>query len=97
MGMIVTIEEAVGFLLNLVLYLNAGTLTLIISLAFERLGVKVTRGNFKRQPVKSLFLGLCLILASGIIAIIIQTRLSGYEPLVAFLILFTAYVALAQV
>ncbi len=92
-----TLNEVIRFLLNLVLYLNAGTLTLIISLAFERLGIKITKNDFKRKPVKSLLLGLCLVFASGIVAIIIQTRLSGYEPLIAFLILFTAYVAMTQV
>ncbi len=92
-----TFDGVIRFLLNLVLYLNAGTLTLIISLVFERLGIKISRRDFKRKPVTSLFLGLCLVFASGIVAIIIQTRLSGYEPLIAFLILFTAYVAMTQV
>jgi len=52
-----TVEEIVRFLLSLVPYLNAGTITLIISIGLERLGFKITRREFKREPLKSLFWG----------------------------------------
>ena len=91
-----TVEEAIAFLLNLVPYLNAGTLTLIIDLGFERLGFRITRREFKKEPLKSLFWALCLVFISSLIAIIIQTRLSGLEPLLALIVLFTVYLALTQ-
>lgn len=90
------LEDALGFLMSLVPFLNAGTLTLIIDLGFERLGFKITRREFKKEPVKSLFWALCLVLVSSIVAVIIQTRLSGLEPLLIFIILFATYLALTQ-
>ncbi len=89
-------EEAIAFLLSLVPYLNAGTLTLIIDLGLERLGFKITRREFKREPMRSLFWALCLVLISGLITIAIQTRLSGLEPLLVLIILFAAYLAVTQ-
>jgi len=90
------LEEAAAFLLSIVPYLNAGTLTLIIDLGFERLGFKITRREFKRQPLKSLFWAMCLVFISGVVAIIIQTRLSGLQPLFIFIVLFAVYLALTQ-
>ena len=91
------VEDVIGFLLSLVPFLNAGTLTLIIDLGFERLGFKITRREFKKEPLKSLFWALCLVLISSVIAVIIQTRLSGLEPLLVFIVLLSAYLALTQV
>ena len=90
------VEDAIGFLLSLVPYLNAGTLTLIIDLGLERLGFKITRREFRREPLKSLFWALCLIFISSVIAVIIQTRLSGLEPTLVLLVLLTAYLALTR-
>ncbi len=90
------VEDVIGFLLSLVPFLNAGTLTLIIDLGFERLGFKITRREFRKEPLKSLFWALCLVLTSSVVAVIIQTRLSGFEPLLVLIILFAAYLALTQ-
>ena len=90
------VEEAVTILLSLVPYLNAGTLTLIIDLGFERLGFKIPRREFKKEPLKSLFWALCLVFISSIVAIIIQTRLSGLEPFLVFIALFMIYLAMTQ-
>jgi hypothetical protein len=90
-------EDAVKLLLSLVPYLNAGTITLIIDLAFERLGFKIAKREFKRKPLSSLFWGLCLVFISSVVALIIQTRLSGLEPFLVFLILSATYLALTQV
>ncbi len=90
------VEDVIGFLLSLVPFLNAGTLTLIIDLGFERLGFKITRREFRKEPLKSLFWALCLVLTSSVVALIIQTRLSGFEPLLVLIILFAAYLALTQ-
>jgi hypothetical protein len=89
-------EEAIAFLMSLVPYLNAGTLTLIINLGFERLGLRITRRKFKKEPLKSLLWALCLVFVSSIVAIVIQTRLSGLEPLLVLLVLFATYLALTQ-
>jgi hypothetical protein len=94
--MVMVVEEAVRILLSLVPYLNAGTLTLIIDLGFERLGFKITRREFKKEPLKSLFWALCLVFISSVVAIIIQTRLSGFEPFLVFIALFTIYLATTQ-
>jgi hypothetical protein len=90
------VEDAIGFLLSLVPYLNAGTLTLVIDLGFERLGFKITRREFRKEPLKSLFWALCLVFISSVVAIIIHTRLSGLEPLLVLIVLFTIYLALTQ-
>jgi hypothetical protein len=90
------VEDAIGFLLSLVPYLNAGTLTLVIDLGFERLGFKITRREFRKEPLKSLFWALCLVFISSVVAMIIQTRLSGLEPLLVLIVLFTIYLALTQ-
>jgi hypothetical protein len=92
-----TAEEAIRFLLSLVPYLNTDTLTLILNLGFERFGFKITKREFKKDPVKSFFWGLCLIFISSIVAIIIETRLTGLEPLLVFIILFIIYLAITQV
>ncbi len=90
------VEDVLGFLLSLVPFLNAGTLALIIDLGFERLGFKIKRREFKKEPMKSLFWALGLVFVSSIVAVIIQTRLSGLEPLLVLIILFTVYLALTQ-
>ena len=91
-----SVEDAVRFLLSLVPYLNAGTLTLIIDLGFERLRFKITRREFKKDPLKSLFWALGLVFMSSVIAAIIQTKLSGLEPVLILTILLTAYLALTR-
>lgn len=90
------VEEAVAILLSLVPYLNAGTLTLIIDLGFERIGFKIARREFKKEPVKSLFWALCLIFLGSVVALIIQTRLSGLEPFLVFVALLMTYLAMTQ-
>jgi hypothetical protein len=90
-------EDVIKSLLSLVPYLNAGTMTLIINLAFERLGFRIAKREFKRKPLSSLFWGLCLVFISSVVALIIQTRLSGVEPFLIFLILFATYLALTRV
>jgi hypothetical protein len=89
-------EEVISFLLSLVPYLNAGTITLTISIGLEKLGFKITRREFKKNPLKSLFWGLCLIFLSSIISTVIQTRLSGLEPFLVFIFLFAAYFVVTQ-
>ena len=91
-----TLEEVIAFLLSLVPYLNAGTITLTISIGLEKLGFKITRRDFKKAPVKSLFWGLCLIFLSSLVAIFVQTRLSGLEPFLVFIVLFVAYLVVTQ-
>lgn len=91
------VEEAINSLLSLVPYLNAGTMALVVDLAFEKFGFKIAKREFKRKPLKSLFWGLCLVFISSAVALIIQTRLSGLEPFLVFLVLFAAYLALTQV
>jgi hypothetical protein len=90
------VEDVIGFLLSLVPFLNAGTLALVIDLGFERLGFKITRREFKKEPIKSLIWALCLVFVSSVVALIIQTRLSGLEPLFVLIILFAVYWALTQ-
>jgi hypothetical protein len=90
-------EDAWKLLLGLVPYLNAGIITLIIDLAFERLGFKIAKREFKKKPLSSLFWGLCLIFIGSLIALVIQTRLSGLEPFLFFVVLFAAYLALTRV
>ena len=89
-------EDVIGFLLSLVPFLNAGTLTLIVDLGFQRLGFRITRREFKKEPMKSLLWALCLVFVSSVVAVIIQTRLSGLEPILVLIILFTVYIALTQ-
>jgi hypothetical protein len=90
------VEDMIAFLLSLVPYLNAGTLTLIVDLGFERLGFKITRREFRKDPLRSLFWALCLVFISSVVAVIIQTRLSGLEPLLVLIVLFAVYLALTQ-
>jgi len=80
-----TIGEVVSFLLSLVPYLNASTVTLIVSLGFERVGFKIPRREFRSKPVQSLLWGMCLLLISSLCVGIIQSRLLGLEPLLALL------------
>lgn len=91
------VEDVIAFLLSLVPFLNAGTLTLIVDLGFQRLGFRITRREFRKEPMKSLFWALCLVFIGSVVAVIIQTRLSGLEPLLVLLILIVAYLALTQV
>jgi len=90
------VEEAASFLFSLVPYLNAGTSTLIIDLGLERLGFRITRREFKREPLRSLFWALCLVFISSTIAVTIQTRLPGFEPLLVFIVLFVIHLAITH-
>lgn len=92
-----TVDQIIGFWLSLIPFLNAGTLTLIVSLGLERLGFRIAKREFKRKPLQSLFWSLGLILVSSFAAVVIQSRLVGFEPLAAFVILFIAYLVLTQV
>jgi len=91
------VSDVLSVILSLVPYLNMGIVTLITSLVLDRVGFKITKREFKKQPMRKLFLGLGLVLVSSIIALIIQTELSGFQPLFAFIILFVSYIALTQV
>jgi len=92
-----SISDALSAVLSLIPYLDAGIVTLITSLILERVGFKITRKGFRKQPVRNLFLGLGLVVISSIIALVIQTELSGFQPIFAFIILFASYIALTQV
>ena len=91
------LDQIASFLLSLVPYLNAGTFTLILSLGFERLGFRISRREFKRKPLQSLFWGLGLLLISSLVAVTLQSQLLGFEPLLAFFVLFAVYLVLTQV
>lgn len=91
------VSDILSVVLSLIPYLNMGIVTLITSLVLDRAGFKITKREFKKQPMRKLFLGLGLVLVSSIIALIIQTELSGFQPLFAFIILFVSYIALTQV
>jgi len=93
----VSLDEVVEFVLGLVPFLNAGTLTLIVSLGFDRLGFKVSRREFRRKPLRSLLYGLALILIGGFLAVIVKSSLSGFAPLLAFFALFSVYLVMTQV
>jgi hypothetical protein len=93
LGMI--IEETVSFAMNLVPLLNTGVLVLNINLVLDRLGFKIAKREYKRKPFRSLFIGLCLILVSSLISIIIQSELAGYQPLMIFTFLLVVFLALA--
>jgi len=85
-----------SFVLSWIPYLNMGLITLVADIVLERLGFKITRRKLKKEPVKSLFWGLCLIVLSSLSALIIQSNLSGFEPLIAFFTLFIIYLVLTQ-
>jgi len=91
-----TVADITSFLLSLVPYLNAGTVTLIISLGFDRLGFKITKREFKKKPLENLLRGLCLLLLSGFVTVLIHARLVGLEPLLVFIVLLAVYLALTQ-
>jgi hypothetical protein len=91
-----TIAEVVPFLLNLIPFLNTSTIVLAIDLGLTRLGLKITRREYKKRPMRSLVLGLSLIVASGFISLVIQRQLSGLQPFIAFIILLAAYIVLTQ-
>ncbi len=91
------VSDILPVVLSLIPYLNTGIITLITSLILERVGFKIKKKEFRKQPVRNLFLGLCLVVVSSIIALIIQTQLSGFQPIFAFIILFLSYFVLTQV
>ncbi len=91
------ISDILPSILSLLPYLNTGIVTLITSLTLERAGFKIARKDFRKSPFRNLFLGLGLVVISGIIALLIQTQLSGFQPVLAFIILFISYFALTQV
>jgi hypothetical protein len=96
-GLGMMIEEVVSFAMSLVPFLNTGVLVLSINLALDRLGFKITKREYKRKPLRSLFLGLCLIFISSLISIIIQSELAGYQPLMVFAFLLVAFLALTAI
>jgi hypothetical protein len=91
------VSDILSVILSLIPYLNMGIVTLITSLVLDRAGFKITKREFRKQPVRNLFLGMGLVVVSSIVALIIQTELSGFQPLFAFIILFVSYIALTQV
>ncbi len=92
-----SIAEIISSLMNLLPYLNTGIIILTIGLSLEKLGFKITRKEYKRKPFGSLLWGLLLIVVSSIISLLIQTQMSGLQPLVAFIILLGIYLALTQI
>lgn len=90
------ISDALLAVMSLVPYLNTGIITLITSLILDRVGFRITKREFRKQPVRNLFLGLGLVVVSSIIALIMQTELSGFQPMFAFIILFVSYIVLTQ-
>jgi xanthine/uracil permease len=92
-----SIGEIISFLMNLLPYLNTGVIILIIGLGLEKLGLKVTKREYKRKPFESLLLGFFLIVTSSLISLLIQTQMSGLQPLVAFIILLGIYLTFTQV
>jgi len=91
-----SIEEIISFFESLLPYLNTAVLSLVISLGFEIGGFKITKKVYKREPLKSLFLGLCIIVLSSLISLIIQTTLSGLAPFGAFILLLIGYLLLTR-
>lgn len=91
-----SIDQVISFLLNLLPYLNTGIIVLIIGLGQEKLGFNLSRKDFKKKPFKSLLWGLLLIVISGLISLLIQTQMSGLQPLIAFIILLGIYLAFTQ-
>lgn len=92
-----SIEEIISFLTNLLPFLNTGIIILIIGLGLEKLGLKITRKEYKRKPFESLLWGTFLIVVSSLISLFIQTQMSGLQPLVAFVILLGIYLTFTQV
>jgi xanthine/uracil permease len=92
-----SVEEIVSFLMSLLPYLNTGLIILIIGLGLEKLGLKITRKEYKRKPFESLLWGIFLIVASGLISLFIQTQMSGLQPLAALIILLSIYLAFTQI
>jgi len=91
------VSAVLSAVMGLIPYLNMGIVTLITSLVLDRAGFRITKREFRKQPVRNLFLGLGLVVVSSIIALIIQTELSGFQPIFAFIVLFLSYVVLTQV
>lgn len=91
-----SIGEVVSFLTSLLPFLNTGIIVLIIGLGFEKLGLKVARKDYRKKPFGSLLWGLLLITISSLISILIQTQLSGLQPLVAFIVLLGIYLTFTQ-
>jgi hypothetical protein len=92
-----SIEEVVSFLLNLLPYLNTGIIVLIIGLGQEKLGFNITRKEFRKKPFRNLLWGLFLVVISGLISLLIETQMSGFQPLVAFVVLLGIYLAFTQI
>ncbi len=95
--MSMAVSDVLSVVMSLIPYLNTGIVTLITSLVLDRVGFKITKKEFRKQPVRNLFLGLGLVIVSSIIALLIQTELSGFQPIFAFIVLFVSYIALTQV
>jgi len=91
------VAEITSFLMNLFPYLNTSIIILIIGLGLEKLGFKIARKEYKRKPFESLFWGLLLIVASSLVFLFIQTRMSGFQPFVAFILLLGIYLTLTQI
>lgn len=91
-----SIEEVISFLTDLLPFLNTGIVVLIIGQGFEKLGLKITRKDYRKKPFGSLLWGLLLITISSLVSILIQTQLSGLQPLVALIVLLGIYLAFTQ-
>ncbi len=92
-----SIEEITSFLTNWLPFLNTGVIILSIGLGMEKLGLKITRKDYRRKPFESLLWGIFLIVVSSLISFFIQTQMSGLQPLVAFVILLGIYLTFTQV
>jgi len=91
-----SIGEIISFLTNLLPYLNTGIIILVIGLGWEKLGFKTTKKEYKRKPFESLLWGLLLTVMSSLVSLLIQTQMSGLQPLVAFIVLLGIYLAFTQ-
>lgn len=92
-----TITDIISFLTNWLPYLNTGIIILVIGLGLEKLGFKITKKEYKRKPLESLLLGLALTILSSLISLFIQTQMSGFQPLIAFIVLLGMYLTFTQI
>lgn len=86
-----TLTELIPFLISFLPYINSGIVILIIDLILRSQGFEVTTREFKRKPWESLFWGLCLILISNFLYLLIQAWLSQITSAGVFLILIVVY------
>ena len=77
-------------------YVNTGMLILNINILLMRLNFEISLSEYRKKPIESLILGLFLVFLSSWLSSSAQTRLSGINQSLVFLILFVGYVLLAS-